>query len=261
MPELPDVESFRNYLNATALHKRVSGVAVRDTDLVKGVGRRTLQRALTGAELEKTCRHGKHLGVGLDTGRWLMLHFGMTGYLDYAKTNGDPPDHTRVTLEFSNGYRLAYVNQRKLGHVRLADDFDAFIADKHLGPDALTINREQFTDLLTGGRGPLKTRLMNQSVIAGLGHVYTDEIFFQAGVHPGLALDDVTPKIAAELWRIMRRVLRTAIDRRGDPQSLPDSWLTPNRDDERCPRCNGALEQARLGGRTSRLCPRCQGAS
>lgn len=260
MPELPDVESFRNYLDATALHKRVSDVDVRESDILTGVGRRSLERALTGAEFETTRRHGKYLGVGIDNGHWLIMHFGMTGYLDYAKTNGDPPDHTRITFGFSNGYRLAYVNQRKLGHVRLVEDFDAFIAEQDLGPDAIAIGRVDFTGLLSGGKGTLKTRLMNQSVIAGLGNVYTDEIFFQTGVHPGMAIDDVTPKIAAELWRTMRRVLRTAIDRRGDPQDLPDSWLTRHRDDEQCPRCKRPLAQARIGGRTSRLCPQCQHA-
>jgi formamidopyrimidine-DNA glycosylase len=258
MPELPDVEVFRMYVDTTALHKKIRRVKLTDTGLLAGSSSAELKRRLKGAAFQATRRHGKHLGVHLDTDAWLMLHFGMTGQLDYAKINDDPPQHTRMALHFDNDYRLAYINQRKLGRIRLADDFDAFIAEQELGPDALQIERKPFLELLSDGRGTLKARLMNQNLIAGLGNVYTDEILFQAGIDPGTSMADVTPDVAADLWRTMRRVLRNAIDRHADPEEFPDSWLTPHRGEEKCPRCAGSLKQAKISGRTSQYCPACQ---
>lgn len=260
MPELPDVDVFRGYLGATSLHHPIRDVDVNNSDVLVDCSAAALRRALRDVSLEQPRRHGKQLGVQLSSGRWLMLHFGMTGYPDYARDDGPPPAHTRVALYFDNGYRLAYVNQRKLGRVGLADDFDAFIARAELGPDALDIERDAFVALLSGGQGTLKSRLMNQQIIAGLGNVYTDEIFFQARRHPATPLDDVDENTAAELWRTMRRVLRTAIDRHAEPREFPDSWLTRHRDDAQCPRCGAPIEHVKISGRTSRLCPACQPA-
>lgn len=260
MPELPDVEVFRQYIDATALHKTIQRVDVYDADRVMQCSVPQLKRRLTGRRFDATQRHGKHLGVRVDTGSWLMLHFGMTGELDYAKVDTDTPPHTRLCLRLANGYRLAYINQRKLGKIDLADDFGAFIDSQGLGPDALGIPRDVFTDLLVDGRGTLKARLMNQDRIAGLGNVYTDEVFFQARMHPGTPVSKVTSEQAAALWRTMRRVCRTAIKHRAEPGSFPDSWLTRHRDEDACPRCGGALKQKSIAGRTSRLCPACQPA-
>jgi formamidopyrimidine-DNA glycosylase len=258
VPELPDVETFRGYIDATALHKHIRRVGPLDASVVANCSTSKLKRHLSGTTLDQTRRHGKHLGVHLDSGEWLMLHFGMTGYPEYAESDRDTPEHSRLVLHFDNGFRLAYVNQRKLGRVRLADDFDAFVADQDLGPDALEIERDAFEELLSDGRGTLKTRLMNQSLIAGLGNVYTDEILFQAGVHPGTPLTKLRRDQAGEIWRTMRHVLRTAIDRQADADRYPDSWLTPHRGEDRCPRCHGPLKQVKIGGRTSRYCPSCQ---
>ena len=132
MPELPDVEILRRYVDATALHKRIRCVTLTTGSLLVNCSPARLTRRLNGASLEGTRRQGKHLGVRLDSGAWLMLHFGMTGYLDYARADGDLPKHSRLVLRFDNGFRLAYVNQRKLGKIRLAEDFDAFVADEGL---------------------------------------------------------------------------------------------------------------------------------
>ncbi len=260
MPELPDVETFRSYIDATALHKRVERATDVDTDLLVGTAAASLKRRLSDATLERTQRHGKYLGLQLDAGAWLVLHFGMTGYPEYAKRNGDPPQHTRLLLQFDNGYHLAYVNQRKLGQVRIVADFAQFVADEKLGPDALAIEQDAFVDLLADGRGTLKTRLMNQNLIAGLGNVYVDEICFQAQLHPGVGVADLGDDDATELWRTMRHVLRSAVKRRANPEEFPDGWLTRHRGEAECPRCGGPLEQTRIGGRTTHYCPQCQPA-
>jgi formamidopyrimidine-DNA glycosylase len=259
MPELPDVAVFQQYLDATALHQPVAKVLALASDLLKEDRPGRFRKRLSGNRLVATARHGKHLGVQLANDGWLLLHFGMTGWLDYAKQDTPVPDHSRLVLAFENGYRLAYVNQRKLGALRGVDDFQAFIEREQLGPDALSVDQDAFLALFDGARGTLKTRLMNQNKLAGLGNVYTDEIAFQAAIHPATPLKAIEADAAAELWRTMRHVLRTAIDRHAQPSEMPDSWLLPQRHDGRqCPRGHGALEETRVSGRTTWFCPQCQ---
>src|SRR6266480_6721698 len=115
MPELPDVEIFKRYLNATSLHQRIANVDVRSAYVLKGVSVRELERRLKRRRFESTRRHGKHLFVRADGDFWLRLHFGMTGSLRYFKHEEQAPTHVRVLFVFSNNYRLAFDDQRKFG--------------------------------------------------------------------------------------------------------------------------------------------------
>src|SRR6266853_235892 len=96
MPELPDVETFKRYLDATSLHQRISGVDVRSAYVLKGVSARELARRLKGRRFESSRRHGKHLFVRANGDLWLRLHFGMTGSLEYFKNDERAPRHARV---------------------------------------------------------------------------------------------------------------------------------------------------------------------
>src|SRR5438876_1571795 len=125
MPELPDVQGFKRYLDATSLHQRITGVDVQSAYVLKGVSARELVRGLKGRRFESSCRHGKHLFVRTDGDLWLRLHFGMTGSLQYFKHEEDAPKpasaeasagrHTRVLFVFANAHRLAFEDQRKFG--------------------------------------------------------------------------------------------------------------------------------------------------
>src|SRR6184192_3267187 len=115
MPELPDVETFKRYLDATSLHQRISGVDVQDRYILKGLSMDELARRLKGCCFKSTRRHGKHLFVRTDGDLWLRLHFGMTGSLQYFKDEEQAPKHTRVLFVFSNAHRLAFEDQRKFG--------------------------------------------------------------------------------------------------------------------------------------------------
>src|SRR6266508_5127503 len=112
MPELPDVESFKRYLDATSLHQRITGVDVRSAYVLKGVSARELVRRLKGRRFESSRRHGKHLFVRADGDLWLRLHFGMTGSLQYLKPREQAPKHTRVVFVFGNAHCLAFEDQR-----------------------------------------------------------------------------------------------------------------------------------------------------
>lgn len=260
MPELPDVVVFKRYLDATAMHQRIANVDVLDRDLLDGVSSKTLRSHLEGTEFGSTSTHGKNLFVHFEGNEeWLLLHFGMTGFLKYFKDDDDAPPHTRVRFDFDSGYHLAYDCQRKLGKVRLTDDRRALIEDLRLGPDVLSddLDFNRFSDILDERKAAVKSTLMNQRLLAGIGNVYSDEILFQAHIHPETKVVDLDNDAEHLLFRTMRRVLETAIERNADPEEFPHSWLLPHVDGD-CPRCNSTIETTRVAGRTAHFCPQCQ---
>ena len=127
MPELPDVETFKRYLDATSLHQRINNVDVRSAFVLKRISGAELSRKLKGRRFESSRRHGKHLLVRINGQVWLRLHFGMTGFLSYLKDAEKTSPHARVIFVFANGYRLAFDDQRKFGEVGLVEDVDAFL--------------------------------------------------------------------------------------------------------------------------------------
>ncbi|MGD8377843.1 MAG: DNA-formamidopyrimidine glycosylase family protein [Acidobacteriota bacterium] len=260
MPELPDVQVFKEYLDATALHRRIRGVHLEDAEDVLRVSRQALASRLHGHELRSTRRHGKNLFVDVTADGWLLLHFGMTGHLRYYKRERHPtPDHARLRIDLSGGYELAYVNQRKLGTIDMLEDPDAFIRRKGLGPDALELDLRGFRKALEGRRRTVKGVLMDQGTIAGIGNVYADEALFAAGVDPRIPAGRLDRDTVGSLHRAMRRVLRQAIEARVDPDTMPSGFLLPHREEgARCPRCRGRLRRAEVDGRATYFCPRHQ---
>jgi len=259
MPELPDVEVFKRYLDATALHKTITEVEVETAQILEGVSISKLQKSLKGRQFQSTHRHGKHLLVALDQDPWLTLHFGMTGFLKYFKDMDKEPEHDRLLISFDNGYHLAYDSQRKLGAVGLTDGVDNFIDEKELGPDALSLDLEGFRQVIKGTRGALKSFLMNQKHLAGIGNVYSDEILFQSGLHPKGEVNDLAADTVKRLFEAMQDVLHKAIEAQADPARLPDSFIIPHRHKGgSCPRCKGEVEKISVSGRSGYFCPTCQ---
>ncbi|HKL63450.1 MAG TPA: DNA-formamidopyrimidine glycosylase family protein [Woeseiaceae bacterium] len=260
MPELPDVEVYRRYIDATSLHSPVAGVEVPSPGVLRGTTPQGLGRALRGRPFEETRRHGKYLFVQLgDDGGYLVLHFGMTGELAYAVDAGPPPEYTACRFRFDHGGSLAYVAPRKLGRVSVTGSSSGFIEEHELGPDALSLSKEPFRRLAEGRRGSVKSFLMNQEVMAGIGNVYSDEILFQAGLHPRHAVNDLDSAALGALWRAMRKVLRQAIAAGAEPREMPESFLLPRRhEDGRCPRCGTGLRHVTVSGRSAWFCPDCQ---
>jgi formamidopyrimidine-DNA glycosylase len=259
MPELPDVETFKRYLNATSLHQRISSVDVRSAYVLKGVSAPELARRLKGRCFESSRRHGKHLFVRADGDLWLRLHFGMTGSLQYFKHEEQTPKHTRVLFVFRNAHRLAFEDQRKFGEVGLLKDIDEFLKKRALGSDALDISLSQFRELLRTHRGAVKTILLNQKVIAGIGNIYADEILFHARIHPATEIGRLGEKTVGKLFRATRYILKKAIEAKADMDRMPKSWLLPHRSKGgKCPRCGRELKSATVGGRTAWFCAHCQ---
>jgi formamidopyrimidine-DNA glycosylase len=259
MPELPDVESFKRYLDATSLHKRIADVDVLSAYVLKGISARELAHGLKGRCFESSRRHGKHLFVRTDGDVWLRLHFGMTGSLRYFKDEEKAPPHARVLFIFARDYRLAFDDQRKFGEIGLIQDVDEFLKMRALGPDALDVDLTNLKELLAEHRGAVKSILMNQKLIAGIGNIYADEILFHAHMHPATETARLNDKRRRQLFRAMRRVLEKAIEYRADVTCTPKSWLLPRRGKGgKCPRCVRKLKSSKIGGRTAWFCPHCQ---
>lgn len=259
MPELPDVEVFKRHLIESALNQRIDGVVVRNRRVLAGLTPARLQADLAGHRFRAARRHGKHLFAQIDAGPWLAMHFGMTGKIMYFTGDDPAPDVDRLRIDFVNGAHLAYYDQRLLGRLRLVDDPDRFIADKPLGPDALDADYRAFTAAIDGARGGIKAVLMDQAVIAGIGNIYSDEILFQARIHPQTKVAALDARQRQTVYRAMKAVLKKAITREADPDKLPADYLIPHRHaGAACPRCGGKVARLSLAGRGSYFCPRCQ---
>jgi formamidopyrimidine-DNA glycosylase len=259
MPELPDVETFKRYFDATSLRQRIDDVDVRSAYVLKGVSARELVRRLKGRRFESTGRHGKHLFVRADSDLWLRLHFGMTGSLQYFKHEQRVPLHSRVLFVFANNHQLAFDDQRRFGEIGLIGDVEEFLKQRALGPDALDVDLAKFKELFGKHRGAVKSVLLNQRVIAGIGNIYADEILFHAHMHPATEISRLGSKALTKLFRAMRYILGKAIAAKADVNQMPRSWLLPHRGKGgRCPRCGRKLQSSRIGGRTAWFCANCQ---
>lgn len=257
MPELPDVEVFCRYLKSTSLRTPVKSVASVDKKILWKTSPQKFRSVLKGNQLRACRRHGKYLFAELKGDNSVGMHFGMTGGLKYFKEREKPPAHARLVVQFQNGDQLAYTSVRKLGKVFLVDDIEAFTRKRKLGPDALDVDFDTFYSTFRNRRGAVKTTLMKQDLLAGLGNVYTDEILFQAGIHPTRSCHQLSSKEWQRVFRVMRKVLPVAIRKRAERDRFPKSYLTPHRKSgAKCPRCGARLKSKSVGGRTTYFCQR-----
>jgi formamidopyrimidine-DNA glycosylase len=266
MPELPDVEGFKHVLAKNALRKTIDQVVVSDARILGKLPVGAFASRLKGTKLIAVWRHGKHLMANIDRGGCLTLHFGMTGALQFVgKPDGEPP-FTRVRLDFADDGSLAYTNKRMIGRVGLVEDAADFIAAEKLGLDALDrrLDFDAFRTAVLSLKRDVKSVLMEQQVIAGIGNIYSDEILFQARINPAERIDKLSPNQFKHLFVEMRRVLKTAVACGAGSEQfverMPKGSLLPERHKGgRCPRCQSVLKIFKIGGRTAYCCRRCQG--
>lgn len=260
MPELPDVEMQKRYLEATSTHQRIEVVTVRSADILEDVSARKICAELKAHSFETARRHGKYLFAGLDSGAWLVLHFGMDGGLAYLSAADEEPPYTRMLMRFENGNSLAYVSVRKLGMIGVAESAERFVAEKELGPDALSVDLQTFRDLLSHTRAMAKAAFLDQRVLAGLGNIYADEMLFRARIHPRRPICELSNAELTGLFRAMKRVLEAAIELDADSRRFPESWFIHHRyPGAECPRCGGDIARTKVSSRTTYYCPACQG--
>jgi formamidopyrimidine-DNA glycosylase len=254
MPELPEVERARGLIAARALDRRIVAVDDADTYVCRPHAPGELADALTGLRLTAAHRQGKSMWIETDGGPVLGLHLGMAGRIvvdDQAagdpKPDGDRPNPLwdRFSLQFDDGGRLVLRDKRRLGRAVLNPDLSG------LGPDAAEISRPAFRDRVGRGDAPLKARIMDQSVLAGVGNLLADEALWRARLDPRRPAGGLDEEELDRLRREIRSATRRAI-RRGGVHT--GDVIAHRTRDGHCPRCGAPMARATVGGRTTYWC-------
>lgn len=253
------MEIFRSYLEGHVVGRTIQSITVLDDGILEKVASERLKEALEGRKIDRVARHGKQLFLQTEGGMTLTIHLGMTGDLDFHEIKEKESRFARLLIDFEDGTRLEYEDMRKFGVVGMTPSKEAFVALKNLAPDALSIGRKEFHSRVLKHRKAIKSVLLDQRIVAGIGNLYSDEILFQSRVHPALSSASMTEKELAKVYREMKRVLRQSIQIKTDFSRLPPSYLLRDRRIEaRCPRGHKAMQTMTVGGRTAYFCAVCQ---
>ena len=263
MPELPEVEGYRRYIEGTALHQAITAVVVNDAKPLQQ-SEEEFQQALVGQKWVSTRRIGKYLFLTLDSGSSLLMHFGMTGSPVYYRDPEDEPRFERVSFVLENGFRLAFNDPRKFGKLELVPDVAAFQKAKKLADDALEVTEEEFVARLGKKRKAVKSALLDQDLAAGIGNWIADEMVFLCKLHPETKAHTLTEAQCKALYAALHEVCEMALAYEADYDHFPDKYLTKYRwaeDKEiegQCPCGKTQLTRIVVGGRGTYLCPICQ---
>jgi len=274
MPELPEVETVFRGLKGRALGRRITAVEISHPGVIVGPPEEFVSR-LEGRLIQSLQRKGKALALELGAGdgepaRYLLMRLGMTGQVTVVPSAEPSEPHTHVRLALDDGNEeIRYRDVRRFGRLRCCtqEELDAILA--RLGPDAQRITAEQFFAAMQGRQGAIKSWLMNQQLLAGLGNIYADEALFEARIHPLSQPGRVGEEAAQRLFRAVRKVLDRAVALQGtsfrdyvDIEGRPGNFLPRlkvyQRDGKPCRRCGHAIRRIVIAGRSSHYCPRCQ---
>jgi formamidopyrimidine-DNA glycosylase len=245
MPELPEAERARLQIEQV-LGREIVAVDDRDGYVARPHAPGDFGAALVGRRLTAAHRRGKFLWVETDDGGpELGLHLGMAGRI----VIDEPPAERgwdRFAIEFADGGRLALRDKRRLGRALLAPDFS------HVGPDAAEVGRDAFRSRVGRGTAPIKARLLDQGVIAGVGNLLADETLWQARISPLRPAGELSVEELDRLRRALRAATRSAI-RKGGVHT--GAFIAHRERGGSCPRCGATLARATVGGRTTFWCP------
>lgn len=273
MPELPEVETFARSLERNIAGRRVASCRLVFRPLLKSGSARSLGR-LAGRSVESVGRRGKYLIIRCQGGLSLVFHLKMTGGFLLVPRTSRPDKHTRLVVSFrGSGSDLHFRDIRKFGclYAVRTQDLEGFPTLAALGPEPIGLSPADFTRLIRGRTGRLKSLLLNQGFIAGIGNIYADEILFRARLHPLRRATTLKPGEVKRLWASMQIVLRQAIERGGSsirdyadsegrPGRFQESHRVYGRASRPCRRCGTPVERWIIGGRSSFFCPHCQPA-
>jgi len=257
MPELPEVETYKRYFEETSLGKRIKNIKIKDNRILK-VEEKDFINTLQGKSFKSVTRHGKYLFIECNS-IFLIMHFGMTGDLEYYHSSKQEPPYTKVLFEFINNYILSYISTRMFGKLDITESMMEYIQKKKLGPDALTMSYEDFIKSLERRTTNVKTALMNQSVVCGIGNIYSDEILFRSKINPLTKINVLEEKQLGKLFSNIKDVLFYGIEKEGILSTYSEIFLIPHRNQEdECPLCNTKIERYEILGRHGFYCPNCQ---
>lgn len=258
MPELPEVEIFKKYIDETSLNQKIINVLIND-ERVLGSDKKFFNE-LVGMKFKESTRHGKYIFVNLNP-NFLVLHFGMSGGLEYFNHDDQEPSYSKVIFQFDNGYSLAYTSRRMFGRLYITKSINSFLKEKKLGPDAYKMSFADFQKSLERRTTNAKTALMNQSIVAGVGNIYSDEILFQSKINPKMKIDVIShdQNLLKLLFEKIKLVLEYGISEQGILENYDNDLLIPHRKiKEQCPVCGTTIERYDIIGRRGFFCPKCQ---
>jgi formamidopyrimidine-DNA glycosylase len=275
MPELPEVETIRRDLEGRILGRRITAIRIppdtgKPVPVLKGIDEAAFREGVVGARIEAVERRGKYLVLRLDTGSLVVVHLRMTGKLLHREPAADADRFLRAVLVLDDETELRFTDIRKFGGFWLVDDVDQAMSVP-IGPEPLSegFTLESLAAALAGRKTPVKSILLDQRYIAGVGNIYADEACFEAGVDPRRLAGTLTPHEVAALHAAVRNVLRLGVESRG--ASFRDYADTDGneggmqmlvkvfrRTGKPCYTCGTAIERVKLGGRSTHFCPKCQ---
>lgn len=258
MPELPDVETVVRKLRRWIRGRRIRRVTLITPSTVRSPDPRAFVRRLRGRSVRAVGRRGKYILIRLDDGTTLAVHLRMTGDFTFVPRRTPRDRHTRVVFDVG-GRELRFDDQRRFGHMDLVHEA-MFEPLQRMGLEPLepSFTLPAVRELLRGRRGTVKSLLLRQDLIAGIGNIYADEILWQTRIHPARPAGELTRGEIRRLHRTIRRVLERAV-RELSRYGRPVGRLLEVRDrDGHCPRCGRALAIRRIAGRTTYFCRYCQ---
>jgi len=287
VPELPEVETVRRGLEATTCHRSIVGVEVLlERSISSPASVSAFVSGLTGTAISGWHRRGKYLFAQLGTdpkldrlqpneGGWLAVHLRMTGQLLWCNAEDPLPTHTRVRLWFDGDRELRFVDTRTFGRMwwvpPRVNPKAIVTALLSLGPEPFSndFSTDYLVNTLSHRRKPIKTALLDQGILAGVGNIYADETLFLSRIHPLQLSCDLSWEDVDRLRHNLLHVLENAIAAGGT--TLRDfrtvrgtngnyggqSWAY-NREGQPCRACGTSIERMKLSGRSSYFCPTCQ---
>ncbi len=266
MPELPDVENFKYCLENTCLSKSIVDISTTDKNLIKKITFKDFRNKLIGHKFKSAFRRGKFLIVEIDgIPEKLVIHFGMTGDFQYVRSSEKPSLVANVTFKFDDNSELRWLNRRKLGKIYLVKELADVKLLKQMGPEPLKLSKKDFLDLLAKNENMnIKAFMLDQTIIAGIGNVYSDEILYQSKINPHKKIKDLSKQKRDLIYEKMKKILKDAPNylSKYTPEGLvrkpfPKSWLISSRYQMKCP-LGHKLKRETIAGRPARWCPVCQ---
>ncbi len=287
MPELPEVETICRQLGPELAGRRIERLEVLDARWSRPVAPAELSAAVSGRRIQDLGRRGKYLLLALDGAQTLVMHLRMTGNLVLVEGEEklDPSEgrrlyegelstsarHLRAHFRLEDGRELWFTDPRRFGEAFLIDDADLGRRFKRLGVEPFS---EEFTPealgkIAAGRTAPLKSFLLDQSGIAGVGNIYADEALFRARLHPLSPAASMRPEHLEALRDAVVATLQAGIDGggasiddyrdgRGEKGTMQDEFLVHTREGEPCPACGGPIARIVISGRSTYYCPSCQ---
>jgi formamidopyrimidine-DNA glycosylase len=271
MPELPEVETIRRQIEPAIVGRAIESAEVLDERWTRPIDPREVERALVGRRIEAVERRGKYLLLRLDADRTLAMHLRMTGNLLLAEPDAKPA-HLRASIVLDDGTRLLFTDARRFGQavVLEGDGLDDYFASRlGIEPLSAALTAEELCRLASGRRAPLKSFLLNQAGVAGIGNIYADEALHRAALHPLSPAGSMKPVDCERLREGIVATLEAGLrgggasvddyrDARGERGAMQDEFLVHTREGKPCPRCGAGIRRIVVAGRSTYFCPSCQ---